>query len=55
MLKSILKLEGAQELNNDAQKGIMGGAGCSSNPLRVCPPGYIKGADFCCYKFDQIS
>lgn len=52
MLKNILNLKGAQQLNKTEQKSINGGGtACSSNPRRVCQPGYVMNPiDYCCYK-----
>ena len=52
MLKNILNLKGAQQLNKAEQISINGGgSACSSNPLRVCRAGYVMNPiDYCCYK-----
>lgn len=44
MLKDILKLEGAKQLDKKGQNEISGGHGC---PIPCdCPPGYVSHIDF---------
>ena len=52
MLKNILKLKGAKELNKTTQQEINGGnepgnTGCENNPRGMCPTGFTFDCEIC--------